>query len=92
MKRFIIEYPDKKGPSLATVLKRAKATSGIACAIAPTEFVKAARQRHCHGSNDEIEIDVPANMSEGEDGVWIQAWVFVPGMGSAYVKPDWEQE
>lgn len=40
--------------------------------------VAAARNAHCVGSDHEIEIDEPAEVSRGEDGVWVKAWVFVP--------------
>ena len=33
---------------------------------------------YCLGSNDDIEIDDVANISEGPDGAWVQAWVWVP--------------
>lgn len=43
------------------------------------EQVRAAAQaRHCAHSGDEIEIDEGATLSEGEDGPWIQGWLFVP--------------
>jgi len=45
---------------------------------ATQEEVDQARHRHCLGSDDEIEIDEPARVSRGEDGPWVQAWVFVP--------------
>lgn len=38
-----------------------------------------ARQRHC---NDEINVDEDALVSrcgEPEDGLWVQAWVWIPG-------------
>jgi hypothetical protein len=47
-------------------------------AIATDAEVAIARARHCEGSDDEIEIDEPAKASRGEDGTWVQAWVFVP--------------
>lgn len=30
-----------------------------------------------HLSGDDVEIDDDAKISEGEDGTWVQAWVFV---------------
>lgn len=46
--------------------------------VATDDEVRQATLRHCVGSNDEIEIDEPARVSRGEDGPWVQAWVFVP--------------
>ncbi len=37
--------------------------------------IEAARQRY---ASDDINIDDDANLSLGDDGVWVQAWVFVP--------------
>lgn len=45
---------------------------------ATTAELKIARQMYCEGSDDTIEIDVPALASRGEEGVWVQAWVLVP--------------
>ena len=108
MKRFIIELPDGiEYPEdelvegikqrltkleLANDLLYLDEVHVTACSIAPDTIVQVAQVRHCYGSNDEIEIDTPANMSQGEDGVWIQAWVFVPRLGSTYVPPVDEEE
>jgi hypothetical protein len=36
-----------------------------------------AREAHCLGSDDEIEIDPDAKVSRTEDGTWVSAWVWV---------------
>ena len=90
MKRFILESTSHL--SLADLELAYPHDSVRECDIAPSAFVTEAQERHCEGSGDEIEIDEPASMSEGADGVWIQAWVFVPGMGKEYVGPDLEEE
>jgi len=43
-----------------------------------TQELELAKDRHCIGSDNEIEIDGDARVSRGEDGAWVQAWVFVP--------------
>jgi hypothetical protein len=86
MKRFIITT-ERHGPTMKGLRSAYPKSNIVQCSIAPDEFVQMAEERHCYGSDNEIEIDEPANMSEGEDGVWIQAWVFVPGIGSQYVGP-----
>lgn len=30
-----------------------------------------------YGVDDELQIDPDARLSRGEDGVWVQAWVFL---------------
>jgi len=37
-----------------------------------------ARKVHAEGSNNNIEIDPDASISEGEEGFWVQAWVWLP--------------
>lgn len=98
MKRFIIEVEDDFDAN-AEELKNylmigqfGPVTSVRQTSIAPDEFVEAAIERHVRHSTDEIEIDSSADMSEGGDGVWINAWVFVPGLGSAYVDPELDEE
>ena len=34
------------------------------------------------GSDDNIEIDDDALVSEGDGGAWVQAWVWVPAGGA----------
>jgi len=48
-------------------------------------YIKSAQERYAHGSNDDIEIDDTATCSEVEDGVWVQAHVWV-------AKPSDEEE
>lgn len=36
-----------------------------------------ARKMYSEG-NDDINVDDDAKLSEGSDGVWVQAWVWVP--------------
>jgi hypothetical protein len=38
-------------------------------------LIEKANEEHC---SDEIEIDDDAWFSEGDDGVWVQAWVWIP--------------
>lgn len=35
------------------------------------------KARDLHGST-EVEVDADAELSVGDDGTWVQAWVFVP--------------
>lgn len=37
-----------------------------------------ARRLYAQGSDDDIEIDDDALVSEGDGGAWVQAWVWVP--------------
>lgn len=39
------------------------------------DLVRKADERY---SNDDIGVDPGARLSRGEEGVWVQAWVFVP--------------
>lgn len=97
MKRFIVEVQNNPDLDVHTVKEAIARHLGIddsnvsvtGTALATDDIVEAARERHCDGSDNEIEIDEPANSSHGEDGVWVQAWVFVPGMGDEYVDPDY---
>lgn len=41
------------------------------------DVIEAATKQYAYGSDDNIEIDDDAKISEGEDGTWVQAWVFV---------------
>lgn len=41
------------------------------------QLLEAARAEYCLGSDDNIEIDPDAKLSVGEDGIWVQAWVFM---------------
>lgn len=36
------------------------------------------RARRLHANGDDLEIDDNAEISEGEEGTWVQAWVWVP--------------
>lgn len=36
-----------------------------------------ARQTYALGSWNDIEIDAPARASRGDDGVWVQGWLFL---------------
>ena len=40
-------------------------------------IIEAARGMYCAHSNDDIEIDDNPELSHGENGTWVQAWVFV---------------
>lgn len=42
------------------------------------EEIDAAREAYAKGSNDDIEIDDGALRSRSPNGVWVQAWVYVP--------------
>ena len=46
--------------------------------LAPDGLRDKAIELYCHGSDDNIEIDADAFVSEGEDGSWVSAWVWVP--------------
>jgi hypothetical protein len=41
------------------------------------ELVSRARKQYADGSDDNIEIDKDAGKSECDDGVWVQAWVWL---------------
>lgn len=44
---------------------------------ATPEQIERARNEYCLCSDDNIEIDDNAAVSEGEEGVWVQAWVWL---------------
>lgn len=41
------------------------------------DLLELAREEYAHGSNNNIEIDDDADISAGNDGTWVQAWVFL---------------
>jgi len=46
---------------------------------ATPEQIDRARRLYAYGSDDNIEIDDNATISEGDDpGVWVSAWVWLP--------------
>lgn len=45
---------------------------------ASAELIERARARYAVPSDDDIEVDDDARISEGEGGAWVQAWVWVP--------------
>ena len=50
--------------------------------FATAQEVQLAKERHCYGTNDEIEVDENTDSGacvlRGEDGAWVRAWLFVP--------------
>jgi hypothetical protein len=66
-----------KGAALATLKAIASAKADIA---APDReaLVATARQLYCDNSDYNVEIDEDTVFSRGEDGTWVQAWVYVP--------------
>ena len=45
----------------------------------PSPFlIEKARRLYQWGSDDNIEIDDEAETSEADEGIWVQAWVWVP--------------
>lgn len=49
-------------------------------ATAPEDLRQQAIDLHRDG--DEIEVDDDAAMSQGDEGAWVQAWLYVPGWGA----------
>lgn len=39
--------------------------------------IQRARDEYAVGSDDDVEIDDPAVISEADEGVWVQAWVYL---------------
>jgi hypothetical protein len=46
--------------------------------IATPEEIRAARDQYAMGSDNDIEVDDVALASRADDGVWVQAWVWLP--------------
>lgn len=44
---------------------------------ATPEQIDRAREMYAYGSSDDIEIDDNAEISQTDDGTWVQAWVWV---------------
>lgn len=42
------------------------------------ELVDKARQAYCQGSSNNIEVDDDARLSQGDEGTWVQGWLWVP--------------
>lgn len=49
---------------------------------ATPDQIDEAREMYAQGSDDNIEIDDDALVSEGDGGAWVQAWVWVPAGGA----------
>ena len=47
------------------------------------EIITRARELYCQRSDNNIEIDDTPKLSHGDDGVWVQAWVWVPDPSQA---------
>jgi hypothetical protein len=45
--------------------------------VADGALIEAARDRYALGSDDNIEIDDGALTSIGDEGTWVQAWVYM---------------
>jgi hypothetical protein len=45
---------------------------------ASKELIAKARELYAKGSDDNIEIDENAKVSEMDNGTWVQAWVWIP--------------
>lgn len=41
------------------------------------EMICAARQEYAQGSDNDIEVDDDAQLSQADDGTWVQAWVWI---------------
>ncbi|MFP3609228.1 hypothetical protein SB778_03825 [Paraburkholderia sp. SIMBA_050] len=50
--------------------------------FADPDLLNEARERYADGSDDNVEIDDGALISEGEGGTWVLAWVWVAGSTS----------
>lgn len=42
------------------------------------ELIEKARELHCKGSDEDIEIDDDAALSRADDGTWVGGWLWVP--------------
>ncbi len=63
-----------------TPMDAAKLLSSVKPATTPAtpEQIQRARQLYAERSDDDVEIDDNATISESENGVWVSAWVWVP--------------
>lgn len=53
--------------------------------IAEDDVQNAAIERYCYRSENNIEVDDNAFVSEGDTGSWVSAWVWVP-------REDWDEK
>ncbi len=44
---------------------------------ATSKELEVAREIHCVHSDNEIDIVAPAQIARGDDGFWVQGWLFV---------------
>lgn len=58
-------------PALVQLLKQASF-------FTPSTQDQRAAAMNIHYNGDELEIDDNAGISRGDDGYWVQAWVWVP--------------
>lgn len=42
--------------------------------------IACARHKYCKDAADDVDIDDDARVSFGEEGVWVQAWVWCPNV------------
>jgi hypothetical protein len=47
---------------------------------ATSEEIDRARHKYAAGSDDDIEVDDNAKASRTDDGVWVEAWVWLPNI------------
>ena len=58
---------------------------------ATAELIKDARDRYAVGSDNDIEIDDNATMSQADNGTWISAWVWIGTVLCEYCGQDCEE-
>lgn len=56
------------------------------------QLIELAQQRHCWGSDDTREVDSDARISRGDDGVFVQGWLFLSNddLATAGIRRDGE--
>lgn len=42
------------------------------------ELIEEARELHCKGSDNDIEVDDDAALSRTDNGIWVGGWLWVP--------------
>jgi len=76
--RYATQPDDQIVPVALGLLRKLLRKAEPGTGWATDEEIDQAWHRHCIGADDEIEIGQLARVRRGEDGPWVEAWLFVP--------------
>lgn len=71
------EFAPLQGGEIDALCEQINLGSGSQDDATPAEIARA-RELYAEGSDDDIEVDDNAKASRADDGLWVQAWVWLP--------------